>query len=40
MTTWTQRAVVLALVTIPTAAFAASAGSGGCIFGALFGCGG
>lgn len=41
MNVWTKRAILFAIVTVPTAAFAAVSASGGtCVLGSLFGCGG
>lgn len=41
MNIWTKRIILLGLVTLPAAAFAATSGAGGtCVLGALFGCGG
>ena len=42
MNPWTKRLFLTALLTLPAAAWAASAAGGGgtCMLGALFGCGG
>jgi len=43
MNDWTKRFAVVALLTLPVAAYAAGAvamdGGGGCVLGMLFGCG-